>query len=530
MTPMTIVFLISTILVATASAVSAKTFVYCSEASPEGFDPAHYTSGNTFDASSRQIYDRLVEFEPGTTNPQPGLAESWEVSDDGLEYTFRLRPGVKFHTTRNFTPSRDFNADDVVFSFERQRLKDHPYHDVSGGEWVYFDGMSMPNFIRSVEKVDDLTVHFVLNRPEAPMIADLAMDFASILSKEYADRMLVAEMPKMLDEQPVGTGPFAFVKYEKDTAIRYRANDDYWRGRAAIDDLIFDIVPNSAVRAQKLKDGECHLIPYPDPADLAAMKNDPDLVVLGRESLNISYLAYNTTIPPFDNRNVRKALNMAINKEAILDAVYRGSGEIAKNPIPPILWSYNDAVEDDPYDPETARRTLDEEGVSNLKMKLWTSRVQRPYNPDPRWTAELIKADLKKIGVEVDIKLFDWKPFLAESRDIGRDGAIVFGWTGDNGDPDNFLAVLLGCDGVGGSNVAQWCYQPYDDLVQKAKTVTGGDERAKLYEEAQRIFKEQAPWATLVHSDVYEPMRKDVQNYKVDPFGGHYFYGVDLSE
>ena len=530
MKAMTVVFLLGLMLVAMASAAPAKTFVYCSEAAAEGFDPAHYTSGNTFDASSRQIYDRLVEFERGATKIVPGLADSWEVSDDGLEYTFRLRPGVKFHTTRNFSPTRDFNADDVVFSFERQRLKDHPYHDVSGGEWVYFDGMSMPDLIRSVEKVDDLTVSFVLNRPEAAMIADLAMDFASIVSKEYADKMLTAKTPEMLDQEPVGTGPFAFVAYEKDTAIRYKANDDYWRGRAAIDDLMFDIVPDSAVRYQKLKDGECHLIPYPDPADYAAMRDDPDLVVLEQDSLNLSYLAYNTTIPPFDNRNVRKALNMAIDKQAILDGVYRGSGVIAKNPIPPIMWSYNDTVEDDAYDPETARRLLEQEGVSNLRMKLWTSRVQRPYNPDPRWTAELIKADFEKIGVGVDLMLFDWSRFLEESRDRDRDGAIVLGWAGDNGDPDNFLAVLLGCAGVGGSNSAQWCYGPFEELVQNAKIVTDRAERTRLYAEAQLIFKEQAPWATLVHRDVYEPMRKEVINYRVDPFGGHYFYGVDLRE
>ncbi|MCC2112149.1 MAG: ABC transporter substrate-binding protein, partial [Hyphomicrobiales bacterium] len=166
-----------------AGTASAKTFVHCSEGSPEGFDPALYTAGTTFDASSRAVYNGLVEFEVGTTKIGPGLAESWEVSDDGLEYTFHLRKGVKFHSTDYFTPTRDFNADDVVFSFMRQLKKDHPWHEyTAGASWEYFNGMSMPDLLKDVVKVDDYTVKLVLTRPEAPMIANLGMDFASIMS------------------------------------------------------------------------------------------------------------------------------------------------------------------------------------------------------------------------------------------------------------------------------------------------------------------------------------------------------------
>ena len=149
----------------------AKTLVYCSEGSPEGFNPSLYTAGTTFDASSRQVYNRLVEFERGTTTLGPALAESWEISDDGLAYTFKLRPGVKFHTTDTFTPTRDLNADDVIYSFERQRDPEHPFHQVSGGTYEYFQGMAMPDLLQAVEKVDDMTVRFVLTRPEAPFLA-----------------------------------------------------------------------------------------------------------------------------------------------------------------------------------------------------------------------------------------------------------------------------------------------------------------------------------------------------------------------
>lgn len=513
-----------------AGTAHAKTLVFCSEGSPEGFDPALFTAGTTFDASSRQIYNKLVEFDRGTTNIVPALAESWEVSEDGLTYTFTLRQGVKFHSTDYFSPTRDFNADDVVFSFERQRLEDHPYNKVSGGTWEYFGGMSMPDLIASVEKVDDYTVKFVLNRPEAPMIANLAMDFASIVSAEYADAMLDAGTPEQLNQQPIGTGPFQFVAYQKDAVIRYARNESYWAGAAPIENLVFAITPDNSVRYQKLKAGECHVMPYPNPADLEAMRADADINLLEKEGLNVGYLAYNTTQPPFDKAEVRKALNMAINKEAILDAVFQGSGKIAKNPIPPTIWSYNDAIEDDPYDPEAAKQMLADAGVSDLSMKIWAMPVQRPYNPNARRMAELIQEDFGKIGVGVEIVSYEWGEYLKLSRELDRDGAILLGWTGDNGDPDNFLAVLLGCDGVENSNRAQWCYKPFDDVIQKAKVVSDIAERTALYEEAQVIFKEQAPWATIAHSVVYEPVRKEVQDYRIDPFGGHIFYGVDIAE
>ena len=511
-----------------AGSAQAKNLVYCSEGSPEGFNPQLYTAGTTFDASSKTIFNRLVQFKPGTTEVIPGLAESWEVSDNGLEYTFHLRKGVKFQTTKNFTPTRDFNADDVLYSFNRQLKKDNPDHGLSGGNYEYFNAMSMPELIKDIVKVDDMTVKFVLTKPDAPMIANLAMDFASIMSAEYSKKMHEAGTPEKIDLQPVGTGPFQLVDYQKDAVIRYKANPDYWEGKAAIDNLIFAITPDASVRLQKLKANECQIMPYPNPADLDAIRSDSHLKMLEQEGLNVGYLAYNTKQPPFDNPMVRKALNMAINKKAIIDAVFQGAGRVAKNPLPPTIWSYNKDTVDDPYAPETAKKMLAEAGVKDLHMKIWAMPVQRPYNPNARRMAELIQADFAKVGVTAQIVSYEWGEYLARSKDVHRDGAVLLGWTGDNGDPDNFLAVLLGCDAVGGANRANWCYPPFEDLIQRAKTLSDRDARAKLYEAAQLVFKNQAPWATIAHSIVFMPMRKDVVGYKIDPFGGHYFYGVDV--
>jgi dipeptide transport system substrate-binding protein len=513
----------------TTPAHAAKTLVYCSEGSPEGFNPALFTAGTTFDASSRQVYNRLVEFERGTTNLQSALAESWEISDDGLQYTFNLRQDVKFQTTDGFTPSRDFNADDVLYSFERQLNADHPYHGVSGGTYEYFVSVGMPELLDSIEKVDDHTVTFVLKRPEAPFIATMAMDFASILSAEYADAMMDAGTPEQVDLQPVGTGPFQLVAYQKDAVIRYQAHPDYWAGKAPLDNLIFAITPDASVRWQKVQAGECHVMPYPNPADLETMRNAPEVTVLEQEGLNVGYLAFNTEKEPFTDKRVRQALNMAINKQAILDAVFQGSGTVAKNPMPPTLWGYNGAVEDYAYDPDAAKALLEEAGVSGLKTDIWAMPVQRPYNPNARRMAELIQADWAAVGVEAEIVSFEWGEYLKRSL-AGEHQTVLLGWTADIADPDNFLYVLLGCEAAqGGANRARWCHQPFDDLLRQAKQTTDREERTRLYEEAQVIFKEEAPWVTIAHSIVFKPVRKEVVDFRIDPFGGHIFYGVDLA-
>jgi dipeptide transport system substrate-binding protein len=529
--------LVSTLLAATAlavtfgSAASAKTLVYCSEGSPEGFDPGLYTSGTTFDASSKPVYNRLTEFKRGTTEVIPGLTESWDVSEDGLEYTFNLRKGVKFQTTEFFTPTRDFNADDVIFSFERQGNKENPFFAYAGDvTWGYYNDMSMPSLVKSFEKIDDNTVKLTLTAPNAPMIANLAMDFASIMSKEYADKLLADGTPEKLNQQPLGTGPFQFVAYQQDAVIRFKAHPDYWGGKQPIDDLVFAITQDAAVRLQRLKAGECHVAGYPNPADIPALKADSTVTMMEQPGLNIGYLAYNTTQPPFDKPEVRRALNMAINKDAILEAVYPGIGQIAKNPIPPTMWSYNDTIADDKYDPEAAKAALEAAGVKDLSMKVWAMPVARPYNPNARRMAEMMQADFAKVGVTVEIVTYDWTQYLKLAGDPKHDGAVLAGWTGDNGDPDNFLAILLGCDGVGSGNKAAWCNKDYDALIKKASQISDQTARADLYQQAQVIFKDQAPWATIAHSLVSLPMSTKVSGYLMDPLGSHRFDGVDITE
>lgn len=512
-----------------APSYAAKTLVYCSEGSPENFTPALNTTGTSFDAA-RPVYNQLVEFERGTTKVVPSLAESWTVSEDGKEITFKLRKGVKFHSGVNgFTPTRDFNADDVLFSFERQWKPENPYHKVTGGAYDYFNDMSMPDLLKSIDKVDDYTVKFVLTEPNAPMLANLAMDFGTITSKEYADFLLKKGTPEQYDQIPVGTGPFSFVNYQKDAVIRYKANPAYFAGKPALDNLVYAITPDPTARYAKLKKGECHVMIAPNPADIAGMKTDPVVNLISQPGLNIGYLSFNTQKPPFDKKEVRQAFNMAIDKAAIIKDVYQGAGQAAINPIPPTIWSYNTAIKDYPYDPEKAKAMLAEAGVKTpLDIDLWWMPVQRPYNPNAKRIAEIMQADLAKIGVNAKLVSYEWGEYRKRLQQ-GEHMTGQLGWTGDNGDPDNFF-FLLGCAAArpGGQNLSKWCNKDFDALINKAKTISDTAERTKLYEQAQVIVKEEAPWFTIAHSVVYEPTRKEVVDYKVSPLGRHEFYGVDL--
>lgn len=514
---------------AVSAGVQAKTLVYCSEGSPEGFNPQLFTSGTTYDASSVPIYNRLVEFKLGTTEIIPGLAESWDVSDDGKVYTFHLRKGVNWHSSKTFKPTREFNADDVMYTFMRQMDPKHPYHKVSGGSYEYFSGMDMNNMIEKIEKVDDHTVRFVLTRSEAPFIADMAMDFASILSAEYADNMMKAGTPEKVDLDPIGTGPFQLQQYQKDSRILYKANDQYWGKKPDIDRLVFSITPDASVRYAKLQKGECQAMPFPNPADIAKMKQNSDINLLEQPGLNVGYISFNVEKKPLDNQKVRQALSMAVNKDAIIEAVYQGAGQKAKNLIPPTMWSYNDEIVDYEYNPEKAKALLKEAGLAEgFTIDLWAMPVQRPYNPNARRMAEMVQADWEKIGVKTKIVSYEWGEYLKRAKS-GEHQAVMMGWTGDNGDPDNFFATLFSCAAKEqGSNYSKWCYKPFEDLIQPARITADHDKRVELYKQAQIVMHDQAPALIIAHSTVYEPVSKKVENYVVDPLGKHHFENVSL--
>jgi len=259
------------------------------------------------------------------------------------------------------------------------------------------------------------------------------------------------------------------------------------------------------------------------------MKSNDKLVVLETSGLNVSYLAMNTAKAPFDNPFVRRAINHALNRDAYIKAIYRGNAIVAKNPLPPNIWGYDQTSKGYEYDVKKAKTLLAKAGYKDgFEVELWTLPVSRPYNPAGKKMGEMMQADLAKIGVKVKLVSYDWPTYLSKSRN-GEHQLIQLGWSGDNGDPDNFLHILLGCDGVeAGSNVARWCDQKFNDLIIKAKRVTEQQKRSEFYIKAQKIFNEAAPWAPIAHSKVFRTMSSKVKGYKIDPLGGDIFTQVDI--
>lgn len=481
-------------------------------------DPGRETDGESFYGSTA-VFDTLVEFVPGSTAVQPALAKSWDVSANGLEYVFHLREGVKFH---DGTP---FNAKAVVFSFERQFKQDHPYYNL--GPWKYWGYMDMDNIVKEVVAVDDLTVKFVLKKVEAPFIANLAMDFASIVSPTA-----VAKLGEEFKNKPVGTGAFKFVSWTKDSDIVFDRNADYWGGPVYLDRLILKVIPDATSRWLALQKGEVDLIDFPSMEDIPAMRATKGIQLIQQAGLNVGYLAMNTQKKPFDNKLVRQAMNYAIDQKEIVAGVYGEAGRVAKNPLPPAMWSYNDDIEDYGYDVAKAKELLAKAGYPNgFEMELWAMPVARPYNPDARKIAEIMQAQLAKVGIRARIVSYEWGTYL-DKTDQGEHQAAMLGWTGDNGDPDNFLWVLLSEPAAipPAGNIAFWKNKEFTDLIAKAKATADQAQRDTLYRQAQVIFHEEAPWVPIAHSVVTVPAKDSVKDFVLYPTGKRMFKHVWLEK
>ena len=484
-----------------------------------GLDPAFETDGNSFMIADN-VFDELVLYADETTDIVPGLATSWDISPDGLIYTFHLRKGVKFHD------GTDFDADAVVFSLGRQMKEkkvkffkatwEFPKEQPLAEYWL---SMEMDKIVEGIEATDAATVVFKLKRPEAPFIANMGMDFAAIVSPTA-----VTKLGPDFKSNPVGTGPFKFVKWVKDDRIILEASKDYWGGRPYLDQAIFRSIPDNSVRFLELKTGNIDVCQFPNPEDIDLAKKDQTMKLVSQPGMNIGYVGFNHTKPLWQDVRVRQAFAYAVNKKAIVDNIYYGLGQVAKNTIPPTMWSYNDDIKDYPYDPEKAKQLLTEakffdqlKAAGQDKITLWSMPVPRPYNPNGMKVGEAIQADLKKVGVDVELVTFEWGTYLKKQRtqDPTMD-LFQLGWTGDNGDPDNFLAVLL--DGLADPNVrTQWKNEDYHNTMQKAKQAAGKDERIKLYRHAQELIHEEVPLINIAHSLAVWPMKTRVRNFKLHP-------------
>ncbi len=486
-------------------------------------DPADVTDGESITVMNN-IFEGLIRYKPGTTELEPWLAEKWDVSPDGKVFTFYLRKGVKFHD------GTDFNADAVVFSFERQRDPNHPFHKY--GEWEYWSWCF--NEIEKVEKVDDYTVKITLSEEFAPFLTTMAMFTVYIVSPANHEKW-GAEA----SSHPVGTGPFKFVEWVKDDHITLEKFENYWGPKPKIDKLIFKVIPDASVRLLELQKGTIDGMEFPNPDDLEKIKGDKNLTLLTQPGLNIGYLAFNLgqDTPGYDPKlsdvRVRKAIYHAINRQEIVEHLYKGTAVVAKNPLPPTLWGYNDEIVDYEYNPDKAKELLKEAGYPNgFETNLWAMPVARPYMFDPQKIAEAIQSDLAKVGIKAKIVTYDWGTYL-DKTEGGEHAMCLLGWTMDYPDPDNILYVLLDPDAatVGSAgNVAFYRNDKVHELNMLARKTYDIEEREKYYKEIQRIVHEDIPWVPLAHAQQMVVFRSNVKGFVLYPTGDYHFDTVYIEK
>ncbi|MGU3522587.1 ABC transporter substrate-binding protein SapA [Enterobacteriaceae bacterium C23F] len=501
-------------------------FVYCVSGQVNTFNPQKAGSGLIVDTLAAQIYDRLLDVDPYTYRLVPELAESWEVLDNGATYRFHLRSGVQFQTTGWFKPTRTLNADDVVFTFQRIFNRDHPWHNVNGPSFPYFDSLQFADSVESVRKLDGHTVEFRLKRPDASFLWHLATHYASVMSAEYAANLTKIDRQEQLDRQPVGTGPYQLDEYRAGQYVRLQRHPHFWRGEPLMPQVVVDLGSGGTGRLSKLLTGECDVLAWPAASQLSILRDDPRLRLTLRPGMNIAYLAFNTDKPPLNNPAVRHALALSINNQRLMQSIYYGTAETAASILPRASWAYDNEAKITEYSPAKSREQLKALGLENMTLRLWVPTSSQAWNPSPLKTAELIQADMAQVGVKVIIVPVEGRFQEARLMDMNHDLTLT-GWATDSNDPDSFFRPLLSCAAIGSqTNFAHWCNREFDEVLRKALSSQQLASRIDAYDEAQQMLAKELPVLPLASSLRLQAYRYDIKGLVLSPFGNASFAGV----
>ncbi|MCC6799057.1 MAG: ABC transporter substrate-binding protein [Anaerolineae bacterium] len=522
-----------------------NTFTFGEFGNAVALDPAIVTDGISFRVTV-QGCEPLLQFADETTIPRPGLAESWTASDDGLVWTFKLREGIMFH---DGTP---FNADAVVYNFERWRFTDHPTHfpevvfEYYSSMWNGFDDDSI---ITNVEATSEYEVTFTLSEPNGGMLNTLAMPMFAISSPAAIEAAGAA-----YGTPSVGyscTGPYKFVEWISDDHITLTRNEDYWDEISGnVDTIIYRVIPNAAARFAALQAGEIDAFEQPNVEDLPAIESGDNTYVLMRPPLNVFYLAFSYRIKELRDPLVREAISLAINRQEIVDAFYPPGAVVATTMIPPSLWGYNPDVPAVPYDPDLAMELLAEAGypdgfsevtllgvdennnvtdeeVGTIPFTLYFMPVQRPYNPDGLGIGEAMASYLAAIGLDVTLdQVGDWSAYLAARSNGELTGLYQLGWTGDNGDPDNFLGYFYLNQPVPQEGYYQ--NEEVSQLLRQARSMTEQSEREPVYQQVDQIMHDEVARLYIAHSGVPLAFSNRVSGYIPNPLATEHFKYVSV--
>lgn len=522
--------------------------IYCTHASGFSFNPQTSDAGTSMNVVTEQIYNKLFEIS-NTAIPTPILAQSYSISPDGKIITIYLRKGIKFHHTDWFKPTRDFNADDVVFSLNRvlgyetylptleQSAVDYKnpqyriFHEQAKKvRFPYFESIKLNQKIESVKALNPHTVQITLFKPDASILSHLASQYAIIFSQEYAVQLNADDNLVQLDLLPVGTGPYKVKNYFRNQYVRLEKNEDYWKKDAKIKNIIIDLSTDRTGRLVKFFNGECQIASYPEVSQLGLLKeNDKRYYVKSAEGMNLAYLAFNFQNAVIQDEQVRRAIAQAINRQRIIKTIYHNTATVANNIIPNISWASSVNTPDFAYDfnPSEAKKVLQDK---RLHLNMWVLNEEQVYNPAPLKTAELIKEDLNNVGVNITIRsvtrtfLIDQLNKKSENYDM-----ILTGWLAGNLDPDSFMRPILSCNVASEmTNLSNWCDEDFDQLMDKALDSPNLWERAHVYNQAQELILSKLPIVPLANMKRVLVVNSRVRHIEMNPFGSLNFSTLSL--
>ncbi len=507
-------------------ATANATLTFGTSADPVVLDGALVSDGESLRAID-QMFEGLVALEPGGTEIVPSLAESWEASDDGTSYTFQLRDGVKFHD------GTDFNADAVCFNFDRWYNFEGSFQNPAASYYwqTVFGGFSdgeTPSLYESCETNGDSEVTINLTKPSASILSALALTNFTIASPEAlqqydADKGKVdaegifSPTGTYATEHPTGTGPFQFESWDRGQALTMKRFDDYWGDFPGnVETLIFQPIADPAARLQALQNGEIQGYDLVSPQDFETIESDDNLQLLSRPAFNVGYVGFNQGIEPLDQLEVRQAIAHSIDRQEVVDAFYAGQGEVAHQFMPPELFGYADDVTKYEYDPEKAAQILEDAGIQTpVEIDFaYPTDVERPYMPDPQANFEAMVADLEENGLfKVEKKSATWSPDYLDNADNGRYGLFLLGWTGDFGDPDNFIGTFFQTE------QKAWGFnnQEIFNCLDEAEVETDHDTRVELYQECNRLIMDFLPGLPYVHTEPALAFTANVTGYQPSP-------------